>query len=252
MLACDFFHVDGAVTLRRLYVFLVIEVGTRHVHVLGVTAYPDGAWTVQQARNLLMDLGERTSRVPVPGPGPGGFTEAFDAVLAAAGIEVVKIPPRCPRAKFGHGALDWQLPARATGPDPGLEPAAPDRPARLRGFLQHPPFRSLRLSCSASRTMMPSGSGRNKAGSCPLDLARLDYWTVMTRREVDRVAGIAYDLRSHTGHRGSLFGSEKTFGYTPHLSLFQVADDAVFDYMMLGELGNASRRVLAKALGRPG
>jgi hypothetical protein len=76
--------------------------------------------------------------------------------------------------------------------------------------------------------------------------------TVMTRREVDRIAEIAYDLRSHTGRKGSLFGSEKTFGYSPCLRLFQVADDAVFDYMILGELRNASRRVLAKALGRPG
>ena len=74
--------------------------------------------------------------------------------------------------------------------------------------------------------------------------------TVMTNRERERIAEIAYHLRSSTSHAGILFGSERTFGYSPHLRLFETASDAVFDYAILGQLRNASRRVLAKALGR--
>lgn len=86
-------------TLRRIYVFFVIEVGTRHVHVLGVTAHPNGAWTAQQARNLLMDLEERATQFRfLVRDRAGQFTDAFDAVLSDAGIEMVKIPPRSPRA----------------------------------------------------------------------------------------------------------------------------------------------------------
>jgi transposase InsO family protein len=98
VLAVDFFHVE-TVTLRRLYVLFVLEVESRYVHILGVTATPDGAWTAQQARNLLLDLGERAAAFRyLIRDRAGQFTAAFDTVLADAGITVRKIPPHSPRA----------------------------------------------------------------------------------------------------------------------------------------------------------
>jgi transposase InsO family protein len=99
MLATNFFHADCAVPLQRLYCLFVIEVGSRYAHILGVTTNPDGPWTTQQIRNLLMDLGDRAADYRfLVRDRAGQFTEAFDAVLAGTGIEVVKIPPRSPRS----------------------------------------------------------------------------------------------------------------------------------------------------------
>jgi transposase InsO family protein len=97
MLAVDFFHVDCAVALKRLYCFFVMELGSRCAHIVGVTANPDGFWTVQQIRNLLMDLGDRASEFRfLVRDRAGQFTASLDAVLADAGITAVKIPPEVP------------------------------------------------------------------------------------------------------------------------------------------------------------
>ena len=167
ILACDFFTVD-TVWLRRLYVLFFIELGTRRVHLAGVTAHPDGAWVTQQARNLLMVLERRGRQLRfLLRDRDAKFTRTFDDVFRSEGAEVLVTPVQAPNANayaerwirtVRAECLDWLLivgrghleqvlrvyvehynahrPHRALGlqpPDPAVEPAlsSKDQPAQV-------------------------------------------------------------------------------------------------------------------------
>jgi putative transposase len=168
IVACDFFTVD-TVWLRRLYVLFFIELGTRRVHLAGVTTNPNAAWITQQARNLLLVLSERGRPVRfLIRDRDGKFCRGFDDVFRSEGTKVLVTPGQAPNANacaerwvrtVRTECLDWLLivgrghleqvlriyvrhynqhrPHRALGLEPPSPPAAPTllgdpRRARVR------------------------------------------------------------------------------------------------------------------------
>jgi putative transposase len=118
IVACDFFTVD-TLWLQRLYVLFFIELHTRHVHLAGVTANPNGGWVAQQGRNLLLVLEERGRQLCyLLRDHDAKFSRAFDDVVRDHGAEILVTPVRAPRANayaerwirtVRAECLDWLL-----------------------------------------------------------------------------------------------------------------------------------------------
>ena len=160
ILAVDFAHVD-TVFLRRLYILVAIEHGTRRVHVAGITAHPTGAWVAQQARNLLMDLGDRAEQLRfLIRDRDSKFTAAFDAVFAGASIRIIRTPVRAPRANAI--AERWIGTLRRECLDHMLITGQRHLATVLEEYVEHynthRPHRSLDQHPPAGRTPPPSGA----------------------------------------------------------------------------------------------
>jgi putative transposase len=148
ILATDFFTVDS-VLLRRYYALFVVEVQSRVVHLLGVTANPSGAWATQVARNFTAALEDSGRRFRfLIRDRDAKFVASFDAVFTSVGTETILIPVRSPRANAF--AERWVRTVRQECTDHVLAVSARQVEALLCGYVRHynqaRPHRGLHLA----------------------------------------------------------------------------------------------------------
>jgi transposase InsO family protein len=180
-LACDFLTVE-TVGLTRLYVFFVIELRHRRVHLAGITAHPTGTWVTQAARNLLMELGEHAHRFRLLiRDRDSKFTAGFDAVFASAGIQALKTPPQAPKANayaerwvrtVRTECLDWIL-------------------IRNRNHLQ----RVLTAYVDHYNTARPHRGINLAVPAAPVDLTRVRAERTRGIQRVDVLGGLIHEYR---------------------------------------------------------
>jgi len=98
LLACDFFTVE-TIFLRTVYVLIFIELGTRRVHLAGLTSHPDGQWVAQQVRQLAWQFEEKdTNFCCLIRDNDKKYTEAFDTVFESQQTRIVPTPIQAPNA----------------------------------------------------------------------------------------------------------------------------------------------------------
>jgi transposase InsO family protein len=180
VLACDFLTVE-TVGLSRLYVLFVIELDRRRVWLAGITANPTGGWVTQQARELLMTMGQQTGRFHMLiRDRDAKFTAAFDHVFTADGIQVIRTPVRAPKANAY--AERWVRTVRTECPDWLLIRNRRHLERVLAVYVEHynsaRPHRSLDLQTPLPASPLLASTGR-----------------VEQIHRVDRLGGLIHEYR---------------------------------------------------------
>jgi putative transposase len=158
IVACDFFTVE-TVWLCTLYVLFFVEHGSRRVRLAGVTAHPDGAWMLQQARNLAANEQLEHARFLIHDR-DAKFADSFDAILHGEGVRVIRTPVQAPRANAA--AERWVRTVRSECLDDLLVVGRRHLERILREYLAHyngeRPHRALAFAAPTRELQEPRGS----------------------------------------------------------------------------------------------